>query len=447
MAMEINRSLQFEKFVTFAQDAMDAGEKKAVARIYSDSAEAVGDTAPRQIQATKADKAFALFRSRRNKEFNDDVRELFEKSVGELFGGKNRIPPAVREAMLMKDYHCGKPLTARRIMAVQKAILEVVEPVTPKVSRQAAATAVNEAVERINAKHQELAKKGEVWAMPVNLSQEQLTEVTTLVEKYGKNLTEKGLGLLANFAVNAMVCPNIPNREFVIQRFAKDCATYREFPPGSPRFSAMDDAITKYSQEVLDGYMDPSKSGMFDADGLFNAFIADAPRNDFVINGQAFNHLDGSGPATIAAFKNAIRPEHRKALSTFFNQMPGECPAFLSQRMPLPSTMKSPAGKDLTGVKGFPMLVSNQGGFDDPVYMSQLAKVKKQTYYLNVSEDGKRTKIAIESRGDITFMVNEASEKANNHVGSFQWRQEFTFDTSGPNVQLIDAKLGQTFNP
>ena len=39
-----------------------------------------------------------------------------------MFGGEGNIPDSVKDAMLLKDYGSGKPLTARRIMEVYKAI-------------------------------------------------------------------------------------------------------------------------------------------------------------------------------------------------------------------------------------------------------------------------------------------------------------------------------------
>lgn len=50
------------------------------------------------------------------------MRDLFRKSVADVFGGESRIPASVRKAMLLSDYGKGKPLTARRILAVKTAI-------------------------------------------------------------------------------------------------------------------------------------------------------------------------------------------------------------------------------------------------------------------------------------------------------------------------------------
>ena len=53
---------------------------------------------------------------------NDRTRKLFRNAVVEMFGGEAKIPASVRKAMLLVDYDEGKPLTARRIMAVKNAI-------------------------------------------------------------------------------------------------------------------------------------------------------------------------------------------------------------------------------------------------------------------------------------------------------------------------------------
>ena len=39
-----------------------------------------------------------------------------------MFGGEANIPDSVKDAMLLADYNQGKPLTARRILAVKVAI-------------------------------------------------------------------------------------------------------------------------------------------------------------------------------------------------------------------------------------------------------------------------------------------------------------------------------------
>lgn len=55
---------------------------------------------------------------------NNEARKLFRDAVADMFGGEQNIPESVKTAMLLKDYGTeenpsGKPLTARRIMAVK----------------------------------------------------------------------------------------------------------------------------------------------------------------------------------------------------------------------------------------------------------------------------------------------------------------------------------------
>ena len=53
---------------------------------------------------------------------NNATRDAFRQAVADMFGGKNHIPDSVKDAMKLEDYGKGKPLTARRILAVKAAI-------------------------------------------------------------------------------------------------------------------------------------------------------------------------------------------------------------------------------------------------------------------------------------------------------------------------------------
>ena len=115
---------QFSRFVNFAQERFDAGKTKAIA---TKGDIAVGGGTPleeRNINvAPKGDWVGNVwFRKDDAKAANNEVRELFKKTIIDMFGGEKNIPDSVKDAMLMKDYGCGKPLTARRILAVKKAI-------------------------------------------------------------------------------------------------------------------------------------------------------------------------------------------------------------------------------------------------------------------------------------------------------------------------------------
>ena len=61
------------------------------------------------------------------KKANNATRDAFMKAVADMFGGEDRIPDSVKDAMKLEDYGKGKPLTARRILAVKAAIDQVAE--------------------------------------------------------------------------------------------------------------------------------------------------------------------------------------------------------------------------------------------------------------------------------------------------------------------------------
>ena len=117
-------SYQFNKFVEFAEERVKAGKESAIARTGEVR---IGKGTPLEERAIySTDKTdfvgMTILRTKDAKAANDEVRELFRKSIAEMFGGEGNIPDSVKDAMLLKDYGSGKPLTARRILEVSKAI-------------------------------------------------------------------------------------------------------------------------------------------------------------------------------------------------------------------------------------------------------------------------------------------------------------------------------------
>ena len=120
MATAINISSQFNAFVDFANKAI-AGTvgtrgEDTVARI---GAKGLGG---RTITFATDDKVASMWRWQSSKDANDSVRDLFQRAVIEVFGGEDKIPDSVLDAMKLDDFGQGKPLTARRIIAVRNAI-------------------------------------------------------------------------------------------------------------------------------------------------------------------------------------------------------------------------------------------------------------------------------------------------------------------------------------
>jgi len=115
-------STQFNRFVQFAENAIKNGKKTAIAT----KGDVAGNTPLEERNIKATDKidwvSLSFLRGSGAQRVNNEVRELFKQTVYDMFGGEKNVPDSVKSAMLMKDYGCGKPLTARRIIAVKKAI-------------------------------------------------------------------------------------------------------------------------------------------------------------------------------------------------------------------------------------------------------------------------------------------------------------------------------------
>ena len=119
MALDINGyNDTFRAFTDFAQTKVGERKEAAVAHIVGGG----GPLSGRSVTATNTDSAYAFTRSSKDKVANNDVRAVFRRAIIDMFGGESKIPKKVRDAMILSDYGSGKPLTARRIMAVKAAI-------------------------------------------------------------------------------------------------------------------------------------------------------------------------------------------------------------------------------------------------------------------------------------------------------------------------------------
>ncbi|MBQ4439591.1 MAG: hypothetical protein II909_00425 [Kiritimatiellae bacterium] len=117
----------FKAFTDFATQAKSGstfaqidGEKNTVA--------GNGPLAGRTIVAKTAfDFVGNVGRGTDSRKVNNDVRDLFKQAVAEMFGGPDKIPASVQDAMKLEDFGNGKPLSARRILAVKSAVDQVAE--------------------------------------------------------------------------------------------------------------------------------------------------------------------------------------------------------------------------------------------------------------------------------------------------------------------------------
>ena len=120
MPLDINGyNATFRKFTNFAQAEVDAGRQKSIADA---GVKALKGRNILAVSTAKNDEVHKWTRTNDQYIVNDRTRALFKKTIIDMFGGESKIPASVKKAMLLSDYDCGKPLTARRILAVKNAI-------------------------------------------------------------------------------------------------------------------------------------------------------------------------------------------------------------------------------------------------------------------------------------------------------------------------------------
>ena len=439
MGITINRDVQFDQFVQFAQQSMSAGNTKAVAR----AEDAGNGLAARTITASTTDKAFALIRSRVDKTANDDARALFRQSVINMFGSEDKIPESVRKAMLLKDYGAGKPLTARRIIAVKQAIEQALNPIQ-KMTSSVAKAAVKDA-----AQHAQLSDD-----QHAQLSDEQIKMATGLVAKYGKGLSETGVRLLANFTAKAVTLSEFtcakPDEtaakvETAVKKFVKDMSKWRNCVVGDSRLTAVDQKMANIAQKKLVEQL--GKSERFYPEGHSRTFReGEIVHANYVINGQV---LPKDHNEVCMALDNAVtRVEDRRAITSFLcqTQTTGGALIELMQEMGLPTTpteFSKSGAQPIKGkpVKGMELLVSSNPA--DKVYKMSKTHAKETTFTLNVTGDGSRATVLVETKGDIVIALNAAKERAKEPIGTFTWQQEFVFDLTGDQPRIVAAHIGQ----
>ena len=127
----------FKTFVDFAQMTHNDGYSSA-------SAKATLNGRQLTVSAMSLHETSAVLRKASESAANDATRDVFKYAIIDMFGGMANIPASVKKAMELDDYGHGKPLTARRIMAVKNAI-DAEGSMRAKVASQPFSQAVSEA--------------------------------------------------------------------------------------------------------------------------------------------------------------------------------------------------------------------------------------------------------------------------------------------------------------
>ena len=409
MAITINQ--QFLKFVQFAERQANPAKSEAIARVTGREDALAGRT----ISAATGDRVRGVFhwggRSDDNETKNNETRALFREAVADIFGGEKNIPESVKKAMVLGDYNQGKPLTARRIMAVQKAM-------RPYIIEDA----VSGAVENIGGMNRKYNR-----AVAIDLEQlspQEQRQAVRIVKRYASGLDDWGIRALANAVVLAMAAGYNPQTE--ARRVKAMIAPFRTFGFGDAKLAEVDRRLLPHTQDLLKEYMSPEEAWHFDKEGVFDNFIKDADRTYYTLNGEAMN-LD---PKVVGIFKEKIPSvQHRKALSCFYSQMSMSTFTDMSRRVIM---------ADAPGIKHF-------AGLDNSNYQHETdgCECRKPQISLEISDDGKCATMTLKNEGVLFFAHDGDIGFFCMPIGTFAWQQEIVFDLSGEEAVIVDTHIGQ----
>ena len=435
MAIQVNlNDAQFKAFTQFATSVSDKGTVLKA----NDNSLTASDGTPRKIVAKGYDGYGHFWRKQPSKDINNDVRTLFRDTVLRMFGVNDvqNLPDDVKTAMKTGDYDKGKPLTARRIIAVSKAIAKVVEPVNKSVPIEKAEGLVDDALTFINGKGRN-SKVGEA-----KLNAEQHAKAADLVSRLGRGMTDTCLKIFSNYVVLSIACGCFQGNKVdeIVQQMSQELKNVRNFTPGDVRFAKLDAKLTEYWQSVLEEQMSKEKLNMYDDEGLFDSFKGDAFRASFTIAGEGFNLDDQRSDEMIDKFKETIpNIQHRKAISTFMSQLSGNVYVAFAIGANPPPTLKF-KNLDMTSAKGYDMLFTPDTTHNPLFEPNLLTLASNLQYTLEVSDNGTKAKVTAHYSGNLKFGIDGSDECSHNVTGTYAYETEFEFDLSDEN----EAKLTGT---
>ncbi len=401
---------QFAIFREFAEEKLAEGKEKAIARL--DNPGQIDGHLSSCIKAATDDRVYAIRRSADNKKANNDVRGLFMDAVKGIFEGN--IPEPVKKAMLMNDYNKGRPLTARRIMAVNDAIYQVL-----KEKEEQAINENEQEFERQKDIHEvnNIATLRGAYAgfgypdrqMKVNKfdMQRALDLYTRLADPLylpkGSPLLEMPKETLFARSVMAFLADpkTEPQAETHARRIYKELLPVRKFAPGDSCAEGLDSAVAEHVKSLIKERVRP-----------------DNP------------YLEGSEDIFSETERAVTTLLHRKFLADFLWKIPSAATDAL---------LDSRADKELSlqGVKGANMVL---GG-------SFTRRIDHGNHKLDISPDGKKATLTTTHDGTLGLPYQDAKKGQGDFtVGKFTMTQVFSFDLSHDEPVLTGYHLGQTFS-
>ena len=403
---------QFAIFREFAEEKLAEGKSKAIARL--DNPGQIDGHLSSCIKAATDDRVYAIRRSADNKKANDEVRALFMDSVKGMFQGN--IPPSVQKAMMMNDFNKGRPLTARRILAVNEAIKRVIDE------------AEQQALQKQQAPQQVETKKADRSAYGISVhymrtfaremriprSEDMLERGALILEDFSHpsvvpegspRLDGDGLELFGKSILAILANPKTePQAEIHSKRIAQELLPVRKFAPGDSRAEELDSAVAEYVKSLIKERVRP-------------------------VNNP---HLEGSEDIFSETERAVTTLLHRKFLADCLLKLPS-----VVSRALLNQGTEADEGLSLQGVKGADMVLG--GSFK--------SSIKHGDSKLDISPDGKKATLTSTRDGTLSLPYQETEMGQRDlTVGKFTMTQVFSFDLSHDEPVLTGYHLGQTFS-
>ena len=447
-------------------------------------------------------------RSGIHKDINNTTRALFFDAVKEMFGGESKIPENVRKAMRFDNFtnaETGKPLTARRILAVKVAIEafaaqpknKLVDPGSTKpgindygrksspaengINLMATATKIktSNAAELRPVKSLSMQQAREMIDKSASivklkdgakLSEEQKELAANCLRDYGKKMPPKNLKVFSNYIVSSLAQGMLYEDD--VELFVKDVGKWRDFSFGDPKMSQLGAKVAQRFNDTIQGYFGKTGWGlkedlwyMTDNDkkplqkNVAQQFWEDAESCNWNMDGTQIKC--GKQAATIAeskknvldallgAITNKVKGQENQllathVLSTLLNQLVFADMVAIQHRTDEDDGVDpySRNTGNLYEMNGGDMFVSRDPNGDaTKCTVAQYGK----SMGLEISEDGKTATITTIHDDHITTTGGSAEEA---RIGKVTTAQKITIDlTAKPLPTVTNVAFSQKFTP
>ena len=211
----------------------------------------------------------------------------------------------------MSDYDQGKPLTARRVVAVKAAIDAY------RVAQKSADPDMKPlSIGKAKAKEMIAASAKLLGA---ELNGDLAADAADLLRKHGNRLPAKTARVLSNFIVRSAMAEESLDEE-TIRNVADDMRGWKEFDHGDPRLRPMGGKFVQRQNDYVKRMLADDSMFSQKTPDVFQQVYADADRGEWTINGKTFKV--GSDPdAIVAGILSAVKGSAaRKAVSCLLHQ-------------------------------------------------------------------------------------------------------------------------------